>query len=209
MTLDGSRAKASLLNFWAAVGDYAQLSNEVPLSNTISIGYRREDDPSMYWDAVLHAAVLRKFFSGDPRRSEAHRRGGDPVTIWKIVDVCKCALGDRLDADLIARFDAVRLQAVQIWDTGSWRYQVGAGPMELPGELVRRILYGHHLHGEGAKRERLGPYPDGSQLSALHNWITDAQNRLEDARVAVWSTFQLKAWSELGEWCPLQLGTRE
>ena len=152
---------ARLRLFLASVDEYEDLAAAMPRPEKISLMH--QGPPAERWTSILHAMVLRKYYTRD-----------DELALGKVIDGVEACLTGRPAA--FDRWKAIRLEDVAYQRThGSpWRVVTAEGEPERGfGDLAFDDLYGGLLHGDWDRWQRR---KIGSAMAdhVIWDWCIDA-----------------------------------
>jgi hypothetical protein len=147
--------------FLASVDEYEDLAAAMPRPEEVSLIHRAE--PATRWTSILHAMVLRKYYTRD-----------DELALGKVIGAIETCLTGRP-----AAFDgwkAARLEDVdyQRKHGSPWRVVTPEGGEERGfGDLAFDDLYGGLLHGDWDRWQRRNV---GSAMAdhVIWDWCIDA-----------------------------------
>lgn len=146
--------------FLASVDEYEDLESAMPRPEKLSLIHPAA--PSERWTSILHAMVLRKYYSPE-----------DELALGKVIGAIERCLTRRPPA--FDRWKAARLHEVAYQRThGSpWRITTPDGQERGFGDLAFDDLYGGLLHGDWGRWQRRSA---GSAMAdhAMWDWCIDA-----------------------------------
>lgn len=160
---------ARLRLFLASVDEYEDLATAMPRPENISLMH--QGAPAERWTSLLHAMVLRKYYSPD-----------DELALGKVIDAIAACLTEHPPG--FDRWKAFRLDdvAYQRKHGTPWRLIVPEGEPERGfGDLAFDDLYGGLLHGDWDRWQRRHV---GSALAdhAIWDWCIDAAGLVRNIR---------------------------
>jgi hypothetical protein len=160
---------ARLRLFLASVDEYEDLAAAVPRPDKISLVH--QGPPAERWISILHAMVLRKYYSHE-----------DELALGKVIGAIEACLTRPLPA--FDRWKVLRLYDVAYQRThGSpWRVVTSEGGEERGfGDLAFDDLYGGLLHGDWDRwQRRLAESALADHV--IWDWCIDAVGIVRDIR---------------------------
>jgi hypothetical protein len=160
--------------FLLACEDYGNLQRAFPLPD-LPVQYTGAISDQFYWVVMLHAAVLRKFFSSR-----------DQTELHKVIDAARGKVVDHADRarveanlDLVeqfAPFDKVPSRLAENWPNGD---------VVPVWEKVIIELYGRHLHSDFGKWHASKRFPDRAILAPMYEWCRAATESVKAVELAI------------------------
>lgn len=128
-----------LKHFMHTVDDYEQFSVALPLPAKLAMVGRNDTDR---WVLVAHAMMLRKYYSGDPKKPES----GDDLNLNAVIRSLRQIVND--PAISSAEWDRMEANAKTINDGAVY---VVNGEKKSEYDILDMEIYSRYLHGNPAK----------------------------------------------------------